>query len=97
MSKENALMLLQQLKERINISRQSAENRGIADYYERDVDFIETATAYLESDDHRKIQWVLNEMRNLSQGFGSYCSEQKELTAILDGLFLALQNLLTCR
>ena len=44
-----------------------------------------------ELGDHQQIQWVFDQIRNLSQGFGSYSADENEIDAILDQLFIELQ------
>lgn len=95
MSKETALTLLDRLEASLNASKSVAAAKGLDRYYTRDVQFIQEARSCLKSDDRQKVQWLLNEMRNLSQGFGSYCSDLKKLDSMLDDLFAALEDALT--
>jgi hypothetical protein len=94
MSKEAALNLLSRLEEILTNSKTLADVKGLNEYYTRDVQFLEQAKSCLTLGDHQSIQWVFDQMRNLSQGFGSYSSNQTEIDAMLDRLFMELQNAL---
>ena len=95
MSKEAALNSLSRLKEMLSSSKALADIKGLNDYYTRDVDFVEKAKSCLKLGDDDKIQWVFNQMRNLSLGFGSYSVNENEIDAMLDRFFVELQNALT--
>lgn len=97
MSKEAALNLLGRLEEILSNSKTLAEVKGLNDYYTRDVQFLEQAKSCLTLGDHQKIQWVFDQMRNLSQGFGSYSANQNEIDGMLDRLFIELQDVLIRR
>ena len=94
MSKEAALTLLGRLEEILNNSKTVADVKGLNDYYTRDVQFLEQAKSCLRLGDHQKIQWVFDQMRNLSQGFGSYNANQNHIDEMLDRLFVELQDAL---
>ena len=94
MSKEAALNLINRLEEILGNSKPFADRKGLSDYYARDVQFLEDAKSCLRLGDHQKIQWVFDQMRNLSQGFGSYSANQNEIDAMLDRLFMELQDAL---
>ena len=94
MSKQAALNLLSSLEEVLTNSKAFAELKGLNDYYTRDIQFLEQAKSCLKLGDHEKIQWVFDQMRNLSQGFGSYSPDENEIDATLDRLFIELQDAL---
>jgi hypothetical protein len=94
MSKEAALNLLGTLEEILSNSKTLANVKGLNHYYTRDVQFLEEAKSCLKFGDRQKIQWVFDQMRNLSQGFGSYSANQDEIDAMLDRLFIELQDAL---
>ena len=94
MSKEAALNLLSRLEQILGNSKPIADLKGLSDYYTRDVQFLEDAKSCLRLGDHQNIQWVLDQMRNLSQGFGSYSPDENEIDAMLDQLFIELQDAL---
>jgi hypothetical protein len=94
MSKEAALHLLGRLEEVLRNSEAPADLKGLHDHYTRDVQFLEHAKSCLRLGDHHQIQWVFDQMRNLSQGFGSYSPNENEIDAMLDQLFIELQNTL---
>jgi len=95
MSKEAALSLLSSLEEILNNSKSLADLRGLDYYYTRDIQFLEDAKSCLTVGDREQTQWVFDQMRNLSQGFGSYSAKQTEIDAMLDRLFIELQDALT--
>ena len=95
MSKEAALNLLSRLEKILSNSKNLADLRGLNDYYRRDVQFLEDAKSCLKIGDHQEMQWVFDQMRNLSQGFGSYSINQNEIDEMLDQLFVELQDSLT--
>ena len=95
MSKEAALNLLSRLEKILSNSKNLADLRGLKDYYRRDVQFLEDAKSCLKVGDHQQMQWVFDQMRNLSQGFGSYSTNQNEIDEMLDRLFVELQDTLT--
>ena len=94
MSKEAALHLLGRLEEVLRNSEAPADLKGLHDHYTRDVQFLEHAKSCLRLGDHHQIQWVFDQMRNLSQGFGCYSPHENEIDAMLDQLFIELQNTL---
>jgi hypothetical protein len=94
MSKEAALNLLGRLEEILRNSKALADVKGLNDYYTRDVQFVEEAKSCLRLGDRQRTQWVFDQMRNLSQGFGSYSADQDEIDALLDRLFMELQDAL---
>jgi hypothetical protein len=94
MSKEAALNLLSRLEEILNNSKSLADVSGFDDYYTRDVQFLEDAKSCLTVGDREQTQRVFDQMRNLSQGFGSYSANQTEIDAMLDRLFIELQDAL---
>jgi len=94
MSKEAALNLLGRLEEILTNSKTLADVKGLNEYYTRDVQFLEQAKSCLRLGDHQSIQWLFDQMRNLSQGFGSYSSNQTEIDAMLDRLFIEVQDAL---
>jgi len=94
MSKEAALDVLCKLEEILSNSKAFAEVKGLKNYYTRDVQFLEQAKSCLTVGDHQKIQWVFDQMRNLSQGFASYNANQTEIDAMLDRLFIEVQDAL---
>ena len=94
MSKEAARNLLRGLGEILSNSKTLADTKGLNDYYMRDVHFLQQAESYLKLGDHDNVQWVFDQMRNLSQGFGSYSANQNEIDAMLDELFIELQDAL---
>ena len=75
----------------------SRRYKGLNDYYMRDVHFLQQSKSYLTLGDHDKVQWVFDQMRNPSQGFGSYSEDQNEIDATLDRLFVELEDALTRR
>jgi len=95
MSKEAALHLVNRLEDIIGNSKDLADLSGLGDHYRRDVQFLEDAKSCLRFGDHQQIQWVFDQMRNLSQGFGSYSTNQNEIDEMLDQLFVELQHALT--
>jgi hypothetical protein len=94
MSEEAALDLLERLEEILNNSKTVADVKGLNDYYTRDVQFLEQAKSCLRFGDQPNIQWVFDQLRNLSQGFGSYSANQNEIDAMLDRLFIELEDAL---
>ena len=95
MSKRAALDLIDSIEAILNDSRPTAEAKNLGDYYKRDIHFVEEARRCLTSDDRQEIQWVFDQMRNVSQGFGSYCSDLKALDTMLDRLFAELEDALS--
>ena len=81
-SKEAALNPLSRLEEIFSSFKALAGVKGLNDYYMRDVHFLQQAKTHLTLGDHVKVQWVFDQMRNLSQGFGSYSEDQNEIDAM---------------
>ena len=94
MSKEAALNLCDRLERVLRDSKNLADLKGLHDHYTRDVQFLERAKSYLRLGDHQQVQWVFDQMRNLSQAFGSYSASQDEIDVMLDQLFFELQDAL---
>jgi len=94
MSKEVALNLISRLEEILSNSKAVVNLKGLSDYYTRDVQFLEAAKSCLMLGDREKIQWVFDQMRRLSQGFGFYSASQNEIDEILDRLFIELRDAL---
>ncbi len=88
---KSALSLLDLLETTLKNAKFIAESKGLCHYYERDIEFVEEAKSCLCSGDPVKVRWVFDQMRNLSQGFGSYCPDLDALDAMLDRLFVLLK------
>ena len=91
MNIKSALSLLDCLEVTLRNAKPIAESKGLVAYYQRDVEFIEEAKLCLSSGEPLKVRWVFDQMRNLSQGFGSYCPDLNALDAMLDRLYAALK------
>ena len=63
-------------------------------HLQRDKIFISDIRECIVSENLEKMRWAFDQMRNLSQGFGSYCGDLKRLDALLDDLESELKLLL---
>lgn len=82
----------------IDVGHPIALEKGVGSSWDRDKEFIAKAKDGVEAGSLEKLQEVLDQMRNLSQGFGSYCGDLTELDELLDELYSELQDLLlSCR
>jgi hypothetical protein len=70
-----------------------AREKGLEKYYERDVRYLNEALDFFRRDLESATRWLRDDIRNLSQSFGSYVSDQNRLDALLDSLFSALTSL----
>jgi hypothetical protein len=97
MSKQAALSVLIAVESVIEANRDSANRRGVSDGWQRDRDFLSSARLCIESGDPECLRQLLDEMRSLSQGFGSYCDEVSALDSLDDALFHEIQLLVLTR
>jgi len=79
----------------IDSAKSAALASGKSKVWDRDKTFIALIREKLASKDRNNILWVLDQMRNLSQGFGSYVADLHTLDRLLDALYLELQMLVT--
>ena len=91
---EAALNLLSRLEAVLSSSKSLAESKGLDIYYTRDVRFLEHAKSCFRLGYRENIQWVFDQMRNLSQGFASYSANQHEINETLDRLFVEVRDTL---
>lgn len=94
MSKEASLKILNKIEDVLNSSKMSSEIKGLGDHYNRDIQFIKTAKQCLQFGNKQEIQFLINQTRNLSQGFGSYSENLPLLDKMIDSLFEELQDYL---
>ena len=94
MSKQSALEVLARVEEIIDSARSAEQACGKGEYWQRDKELISAVRACILSDDSKRVRWALDQMRNLSQGFCSYCDDLKRLDGLLDELYSELVQLL---
>ena len=95
MSTQSALAVLARIEELIGSAKSTAQARGKNEYWQRDEAFISAVRSCLLSNDSERVRWAFDQMRNLSQGFGSYCGDLKHLDGLLDELYSELEQLLS--
>ena len=97
MSAQSALSVLARVEALIDSAKSAAQANGKSEFWQRDKTFISAVRDCLLSDDPERVRWAFDQMRNLSQGFGSYCGEQKQLDGLLDELHSELAQLVSAR
>lgn len=97
MNTKAALSILSRIEELTDSAKSPAEAQGKTEFWQRDKAFIQDARKCLFSNELERVQWLLEQMRNLSQGFGSYCSDLKKIDRLLDELFCELERVVTTR
>jgi hypothetical protein len=86
-NRQLALLILDRIDELIDVAKSRAERLcGIQDW-QRDKNFIARTRLMLVSGDTEEIRSILDEMRNLSQGFGGYCDDLTELDSLITRLY----------
>ena len=76
----------------VQANKPYAYDLGKADFWSRDKDWIESALKRIIAGDSESLRTVLDEMRNLSQSFGSYAPDLAQLDTLLDLLNRALEE-----
>lgn len=61
--------------------------KDVEQYFFRDNEFLDKVTSSITLMDSDSLRNVLDEFRNLSQGFGSYCSDLKYVDFLIDTLY----------
>ena len=81
------------------ITEQWLTNRGSRseEIFARDARFIEFATENTRECSEKAMRNLLEEMRGLSQYFGSYCDDQRKLQGLIDAMFEETQTALLVR
>lgn len=98
MNTTTALDLLVRIEAIIDAGRPFALEKSVGFSWDRDKEFIASARGDIASGSPERMQAVLDKMRNLSQGFGSYCGDLTELDSLLDEIHGELQGLIIrCR
>jgi uncharacterized protein CbrC (UPF0167 family) len=86
-NRQLALSLLDRIDQLIDVAKSRAERLGGIQDWQRDKNFIACTRLMLVSGDTEEIRSILDEMRNLSQGFGGYCDDLHELDALTTKLY----------
>ncbi len=97
MNTQSALSVLAQVEKLIDPAKTAAQAQGKGEFWQRDKAFISTVRDCLISDDAERVRWAFDQMRSLSQGFGSYCGDLKQLDGLLDELHSELAQLMSAR
>lgn len=84
MSTESALSVLAQVDQVIDSAKSAALMRGRIEFWQRDKAFVDSTRQTLLSREPARLRSALDEMRNLSQGFGSYCTDRQRIDRLLD-------------
>jgi hypothetical protein len=87
MCTQSALSVLARVDQLIDSAKSAAQMRGKSEFWQRDKTFITTARECLLSGEPERVRWVLDQMRNLSQGFSSYCTDFSRLDGLLGALY----------
>lgn len=94
MNTESALFVLARIEELTDSAKSNAQEQGKNSFWQRDKVFISDVKQCLLTNNRERIQWVYNQMRNLSQGFGTYCTDLSQLDHLLDDFHDELERLL---
>ena len=97
MNTQSALSVLAQVEKLTDSAKTEAQASGRGEFWQRDKEFISAVRGCLVSNDPDRIRWAFDQMRNLSQGFGSYCDDMKRLDSLLDELYDQLAQLVSAR
>lgn len=97
MNTQSALAVLARIEEFIDSAQLSAQTQGKSKFWERDKAFISAVRACLRSNELERVRWAFDQMRNVSQAFGSYCGDLEQLDHLLDELHNELEQLMSAR
>lgn len=97
MTTQSALSVLAQVEELTDSEKAAALTQGNGEFWLRDKTFIAAIRDCLLSNDAERLRSAFDQIRNLSQGFGSYCSDLNRLDALLDELHNELVQLVIAR
>jgi len=97
MNTRAALEILAQIEALIDSEESSAKASGKGKYWDRDKNAISAIRGSLVSSDPERVRWAFDQMRNFSQGFGSYSRSLEQLDSVVDKLHNELAQLLSTR
>lgn len=97
MKAQAALSVLARVEEFTDSAKSAAYAQGKSEFWQRDKAFISAVRDCLLSNEAERVRWAFDQMRNLSQGFGSYCGDLKQLDRLLDELHNELEQLMSTR
>ena len=95
MNTQSAIQVLARVEELTDSEKLAAQEHGKIEFWQRDKTFLSAVRDSLLSSDPERVRWAFNQMRNLSQGFGSYCSDLKQLDGLLDELYSEVAQLVS--
>ncbi|MBN8216618.1 MAG: hypothetical protein J0L75_08235 [Spirochaetes bacterium] len=88
------LSVLEKVELLITSEKSNVQANGMVEYWQRDMMFLAAFRESLLSGDPERLHWVFDQMRNLSQGFGSYCSDLKLLDSLIDCFYAEMTELI---
>ncbi len=97
MNTQPALSVLARVETLIDQSHLPAESAGKGAFWQRDKSFISSFRDCLLSEEPERVRWAFDQMRNLSQGFGSYCHDMNQLDTLLDKFHQEMLQLVSTR
>ena len=97
MNTQSALSVLARIEKFTDSAKSVAQAQGKSEFWQRDKAFISAVRDCLQSNESERVRWAFDQMRNLSQGFGSYCGDLKQLDGLLDELHSELEQLMSAR
>lgn len=95
MSTQLALVILDKIKELTDSSKSLALAQGRLSYWQRDEVFISDLRDCLLTNNLENVRWVYSQMRNFSQGFGTYCADSGQLDCLLDDFYSEIERVLS--
>jgi hypothetical protein len=97
MNAQSALSVLDRVESLTDSAKSAAQAQGKSEFWQRDKAFISAVRDSLLSNELERVRWAFDQMRNLSQGFGSCCGDLKQLRRLLDELYSELEQLMSDR
>ena len=97
MNTQSALSVLARVEKLTDSAKSVAQAQGKSEFWQRDKAFISAVRDSLQSNESERVRLAFDQMRNLSQGFGSYCGDLKQLDGLWDELHSELEQLMSAR
>ena len=95
MNTQAALHIIGQIEALIDSEESSARISGKGTFWERDKNIIHSIRSSLASNESEQIRWAFDQIRNFSQGFGSYCQKLRHIDHLLDKLYSEFVHLMS--